>query len=412
MRGRDGRRWVAALVTVAVLATLAVPRAGAAFAARTANGAASTWQSAVSFRGMYVWGDNNASRLGLGDTVNRTRPVLLLGAWRPAADSIGAGGNHACAVRIDGTLWCWGDNSFGRLGTNDTVARTTPTRVGTDTDWVTVGSGWGFNCALKSTGTAWCWGGANSYGQLGLGDKVDRWVPTQVGTDVWRKLTVGEHHVCGIRTDGSLWCWGGGNTLQLGFSTYGDVWAPAHAPALDGSWYAVSAGTANTCGIKADRGLWCWGANGSYEMGLGTNDGNHPSPEQIFTTSPQVTAADGQWQQVSVGDSTSCAVRTNGTLWCWGGNLAGEAGRSPVPVPVPTRVGADTDWAEVEVYHHFTCARKVSNAVYCWGANTSGQLGLGDTVDRSTPTRVPDVEALALAAGTGSDSSYVVRPFP
>jgi alpha-tubulin suppressor-like RCC1 family protein len=112
------------------------------------------------------------------------------------------------AVRTDGTLWAWGQNNNGQLGLGDTTGRTSPTQVGTDTNWASVSTGGitaGGNHSLgvRTDGTLWAWDN-NGQGRLGLGDTTNRTSPTQVGTDAdWADVAAGNHSL-GLRTDGDV----------------------------------------------------------------------------------------------------------------------------------------------------------------------------------------------------------------
>ena len=91
------------------------------------------------------------------------------------------GRDHTCAVRTDGSLWCWGDNFYGQLGQGNRTNRPAPTRVGADTGWAVVSLGANRSCALRGDQSLWCWG-SNVYGELGLGAQAGAWVsvPTRV----------------------------------------------------------------------------------------------------------------------------------------------------------------------------------------------------------------------------------------
>ena len=118
---------------------------------------------------------------GLGDTVERHSPTQVGSADDWAA--VCCLGHHSMALKQDGTLWAWGENSFGQLGLGDTADRHSPTQVGSAHDWASIASGAADSYhtqALKSDGTLWAWG-FNQFGQLGLGDTPDRHAPTEVG---------------------------------------------------------------------------------------------------------------------------------------------------------------------------------------------------------------------------------------
>lgn len=151
----------------------------------------------------------------------------------------------------------------------DNTDRLVPTRVGAGVDWVRVSAGGFHTCGVRSDRSLWCWGHGD-YGELGLGDRTDRLVPTRVGSEVdWARVSANiSGHTCGVRTDRSLWCWGNNRLGQLGL---GDR-TRRLVPTLVGAgvqWASVSGGAGHTCGVRTDLSLWCWGWNSSGQLGLG-----------------------------------------------------------------------------------------------------------------------------------------------
>jgi alpha-tubulin suppressor-like RCC1 family protein len=119
--------------------------------------------------------------------------VILLGFFSLPSAAAGAvdkplisGGNsHTLGIQKDGTLWAWGDNTYGQLGLGDHTEPTIPTQVGTGwvylaAGWVAVTTEWFHSLGLKADGSLWAWGD-NTYGQLGLGDTTQQTIPTEVG---------------------------------------------------------------------------------------------------------------------------------------------------------------------------------------------------------------------------------------
>ncbi|AWM31809.1 T9SS type A sorting domain-containing protein [Hymenobacter nivis] len=134
--------------------------------------------------------------------------------WRSAS----ASANHSVAVRTDGTLWTWGSNSGGQLGTGTTTAQTTPVQVGTAATWLRVAAGAadGRTVAIRTDGTFWAWGN-NYYGQLGDGTTAAQLVPLQIGSGTnWLSTSAGSSFTAAIQADGSLWEWGYNDQGQLG----------------------------------------------------------------------------------------------------------------------------------------------------------------------------------------------------
>ena len=169
-------------------------------------GALTTWSSVVAAVGssfavktdgtLWSWGRNNSTGLGLGDATNRSSPVQVgaLTSWSSKIDASGVMGLygfgpanvHVLAVKTDGTLWSWGQNSSGELGLGNVTSRSSPVQVGALTTWnvcacgTVTTYGQGFSSAIKTDGTLWSWG-HNPSGQLGLGDATNRSSPVQVG---------------------------------------------------------------------------------------------------------------------------------------------------------------------------------------------------------------------------------------
>ncbi|MBK9347641.1 MAG: hypothetical protein IPN06_15190 [Burkholderiales bacterium] len=181
-----------------------------------------------------AWGANNRGQLGvnnLATDVSYVAPVST-GAFKVA--SIAAGGDHSLAIFNNGSLWAWGANGFGQLGIGTLVDGYAPVQVGTDTDWESISAGGGHNeagndlasngghsLAIKTNGTLWAWG-SNANGQLGTGTTDDATAPTQVGTDRdWKRVSAGKLHSFAWKADGSLWAWGNNLNGQLGNGSSG-----------------------------------------------------------------------------------------------------------------------------------------------------------------------------------------------
>ena len=121
------------------------------------------------------------------------------------------------ALKTNGGLWAWGGNTDGQLGNGDPIGNSQfrPIRVGADNDWSTIDTGDDHALALKTDGSLWSWGD-NSAGQVGDGTLEDKRVPVRVGTtEVWRRVSGGELHTLAVRSDGTLWGWGSNQNGQV-----------------------------------------------------------------------------------------------------------------------------------------------------------------------------------------------------
>ena len=347
---------------------------------------------------LWAWGANRHGQLGLGDNNNRNAPTQV-GTdtdWK----SVNSFGSHTVALKSDGSLWVWGWNHRGQLGLGDNVDRNVPVQIGTDTDWKSVPSvGLFHTVAIKNDGSMWAWG-ENNDGELGLGDNRNRSTPTRIGTDTdWKSVSTGSAHTVAIKDDGSMWAWGWNYYGSLGLGDNRDRNAPTRI-GTDTDWKSVSAGVVHTVAIKNNGSMWAWGDNSSGQLGLGNRlrlgiRRNRNVPTRV--------GRDTNWKSVSTGRHT-VAIKNDGSLWAWGNNSFGQLGlRDSVPRRVvqdltwglwgdnryaPERVGADADWASVSVGGNHTVALKTDGSVWAWGNNDSGQLGLRDNINRSLPERI------------------------
>ena len=350
---------------------------------------------------LHCWGSNQDGRLGIHlDDGPQNFPTPI--TFDKEVAQIDAGQHNGCLITTAGELYCWGHNRYGHLGIGVRNDRALPTRVGTFSDWsyvaTAIGSdappstATGHTCALRDDGSLYCWG-YGFRGRLGLGDINDRTTPTQVSPGTtWSHVAVGSDHSCAIDSDGILFCWGFNLRGQIGHDdTSNSVNEPEQVGANlwpDATWSDATAGGDHSCGIKTDGTLWCWG-NGSQ---LGINEtGSFYTPQQVGT--------DNDWDRVVAGNSHTCALKTNRTLWCWGSTTSGRLGHSGNGT-IPAQVGTDQDWAVVAPGFDHTCALKTNGGVFCWGRGTEGRLGTGNLdATNSTPQQTLFSDWTHITAG-------------
>ncbi|MBL8955211.1 MAG: hypothetical protein JNK82_30835 [Myxococcaceae bacterium] len=125
--------------------------------------------------------------------------------------------------------------------------------------------------------------------------------------------------------------------------------------------------------------MWCWGRNTTGHLGLGAG-----SPQQVRV--PTQVGTDSDWSLVRASQNSTCALKTNGSLWCWGDSFFDPIGQRAILTP--ERVGTDTDWVTVEIETFSVCGVKATGQLWCWGRNDEGQLGLGNNQSMYTPQQV------------------------
>ena len=205
---------------------------------------------------LWAWGRNASGELGLGDNVSRSIPARVGTATNWV--SVAASWYHSLGIRSDGTLWGWGENDNGQLGLGYQSWRATiPIKVGNATNWAAVSTGHFHTLGLRSDGTLWVWG-SNGYGQLGLpeiGASENVTSPTQLGTDSdWVAIAAGDAHSLAVKSDGSLWSWGANSSGQLGLGHSSTKYTPTAVPG-DIEWATVEAEYNYSLGIDRDGTL-------------------------------------------------------------------------------------------------------------------------------------------------------------
>jgi alpha-tubulin suppressor-like RCC1 family protein len=367
--------------------------------------------------GLWCWGRNQSSVLGLGDTDARLVPtrVGVESDWL----AIEVGENVTCGVRAIDQLWCWGDDletfpsntlnprqiagsfksvsvgfdAWCAIGTDDTllcsrrgqvpVTAIEPTPIVP----VQVAVTRGVVCAIDVDANLWCWGD-NRFGQVGNGETsfdipVPVATPNQI-TGSFSEVEIGDGHTCALLVDGRLMCWGDCQAGQLGRSQ------DCNTPTLvDSNTYtAVSAGDGHTCAIR-DGKMVCFGENFHGELGSkGGRASSEPLEIELF----------GEWTAITAGNNFTCGLRGNDEAWCWGDNRFGQLGDDgggTVFTPVAIDAGPFTQVVSGEANG---CAIRDDGTLWCWGANSFGQLGDGSTFERRRPVQIgTDADWLAIA---------------
>ncbi|MCI3936993.1 T9SS type A sorting domain-containing protein [Chryseobacterium aahli] len=294
---------------------------------------------------------------------------------------ISNGQYYSVAIKNDGTLWAWGANNFGQLGTGNFINSTTPIQIGTDNNWKTISSGGAHTLALKNDGTLWAWG-YNQNGQLGLNSFTNIPVPSQVGTNNnWKDIFTGIYVSAAIKTDFSLWTWGKIDSSQLGLPTNNipDVSIPTQV-GDDTNWKQISFGGLFTIALKTDNTLWSWGISSFGELGNGTSNSQNLTPAIISNST--------DWKLVTSGNWFSIAIKNNGTLWSWGLNSGQFGNGSTQNSTIPIQIGSQTNWSIADINSNFTTAIKSDGTLWGWGANSFGQLGNSSNNPSSIPIQI------------------------
>lgn len=366
---------------------------------------------------VWCWGRNDQGQLGDDSTTDSEIPVQVVGSGGAGTltdiDVVAAGENHACGLRSDDTVWCWGDNANGQLGDNSTSDRQTPVQVvgpggpSILSSVVSIAAGADHTCAARSDGTAYCWG-HNGNGQLGDDTTIGRDTPTQVagvgggGTLAnVASLGAGAATSCAVTTSGAAYCWGDNDEGQLGDDTTTESETPVQVVGVGGtgtlaSVGAIDGGEKHTCAARSDGGVHCWGRNDEGQLG---DDTTTDSSSPVAVKGEGGVGTLGTVVGLGAGYRSSCAATSGGAAYCWGENGDGQLGDdSTTPSDTPVRVvgsggvGNLTGVLLVAVGGNggtgvggHACAARPDEEVWCWGRNGEGQLGNNSTTGYDTP---------------------------
>lgn len=326
---------------------------------------------------LWAWGKNTQGQLGDGSTVDKITPVQISSDTNWVHISSGSSGN--LAIKSNGTLWAWGYNAWGNLGNGSSGGYVlTPTQIGLDTDWKEASLGYYASVALKTNGTLWTWGN-NSYGYLGngSGQNYQILIPTQVGIENnWKSVSGRQAHVLALKEDNTLWAWGQNIYGQLGIGTSGSA-TNSYTPIQVGSlsnWKWIETNYNLSYAIQEDNTLWIWGHNAS----LGIN--HQTQPAQIDDSK--------DWKTLSIdshdGYDAALLVKLDGTLWAWGNDLHERLGNGSQQrnYQSPTQIGTDSDWESVGITNTESNAIKTDGTFWAWG-----KTALIDNGTTSVPTQ-------------------------
>lgn len=350
-----------------------------------------TWKSVTTAQGHscgvstankgYCWGHNGAGQLGFGQVTGYGEDVAVGVAGNLAFAEIEGGNWSTCGLTTGGQAYCWGYGYYGQLG-NGQVGYTdgvpTPQAVQGSHTFRKISVGFEHACALDEDGAAWCWGN-NTYGQLGSGETrvvYGEPVPVQVvGGLAFTDLSAGRDHTCAITPDGELYCWGDNEVGQFGDGASAPgLLVPRPVPAGVGHrWKAIATGDSHVCGVTTAGEAYCWGQDQFGELGTGVAEASTDVPAKVATTQT--------FRDIGVGTYHSCGVGTDGSAWCWGFDRYGTLGRGekdsrlPHPVPEPV-IGGVTFTGPIQGGYLHTCALGANGKPYCWGTDFHGEGGI------------------------------------
>lgn len=310
--------------------------------------------------------------------------------------SVVSGGAHNCGLTTDGKAYCWGRNTSGQLGDSSTTDRAAPTPVAGNIVFRQITAGANHTCGVSTEDEPFCWG-ANQKGQLGNGGRVNATIPTPVGGRLQvTQITAGREHTCATRKhwdkqDRAL-CWGSNQFGQLGDMERDDSSLPVETFGVI-LYVSISAGDMHTCGATQQGKFFCWGGNERGQLGNGSI---------TFSRVPFFGRMNRKvsFVQIVSGAAHSCGLTSEGQVYCWGENTAGQVGNGKGGRALfPTLVKEAAGYTALTAGGATTCGLKGDGSAFCWGSNTDGQYGADGPGSRTPAPALQGASWLGLSLG-------------
>ncbi len=325
---------------------------------------------------------------------------------------VAVGGQHSVAVRIDGTVWTWGNNYAGALGIGDdksvirTRKTTTLNQVAGLAGVAIVAAGGSSNLALRRNGELWAWG-SNAHGCLGDGTTENRRSPVRIrGLAGVNAIAMGINLALAIDSAGSVWAWGQNDSGQVGDGTTKDRHTPvrvrgvgrkdrkAVAVAVRGSQYPIA--------LCEDGTVWEWGVRRRLD---------NWRRRQVITT-PQRVSGLANIVAIAADSGHLLALDRDGTVWAWGNNHGGQLGDGTTTDRWRVAKVADlTDVIAIAAGSSQSFAVRSDGTVWAWGSRTSHALGDGAFQNRTKPVQVQTFRRIAEKSQRETEDAFVLEPF-
>jgi alpha-tubulin suppressor-like RCC1 family protein len=324
---------------------------------------------------LWAWGANDRGQLGNGTSTSSSTPIQVPGL--PPIVSVSAQGGSAYAVGNDGSVWTWGNNFLGVLGNGTTNNALSPVRLAVPEVARTVYAGLYTAYVLTDRGTVWSWGD-NGEGQLGNGTTTASHVPVQVaGLSGATRLVMGGSTIYAIMPDQTLKVWGEGDGGGLGNGALLNSSVPVTVPNV--SPVSQVASTPGYAFARLDTGtVLGWGNGWDGALGNGSTS-NTATPTAVSGISSAIGIA-------TCGRS-SFALMSDGTVRAWGMGALGAMGNGTMTEsnPTPVTVNGLTGVVSIVAGSDAAYAIRSDGSVWSWGANWAGQLGRQTTGSSATP---------------------------
>lgn len=316
---------------------------------------------------------------------------------------VDVGKNHFVVLKEDGSVWSWGNHSYGQLGAHPSSSSPNPLPIQKDngdrlSNIIAISAGGNHTVALDSFGLVWTWG-SNEFGQLGHSSEFMKNNNPTIVQSLPKIIAIsaGDYHTMAVDESGQVWTWGFNYYGQLGRTT-ANVISPIPEKATGVvEVVAVAAGKEHSVALKSNGTVWTWGRNTYGQLGLGDSTDVNIVPKMV----PGLTNI----TEIAAGDNHSLALKQDRTaVWAWGRNITGQLGDGGLENKLsPIVVEGIRNITTIAAGDNHTIVIKEDGTVWAWGRNMSGT-----GTSRTTPIQIKGIEKAIAIGGGGTTDSYTL----
>ena len=344
----------------------------------------------------YCWGLGSSGQIGVG-TYNNINYAALINYGSVTFNLIANGPSFTCGIITDGSVRCWGLESYGERGDSATTGNinTPSTIVQNISSVIDLDLGEKHACSIDNSSKIWCWGRNNS-GQIGFGSSTSEYTsPVEViGITNAVEVDLGDEFSCARLSDKTVKCWGNLTNGRLGYGV-GPVSAPVYNVSAAKE---ISMGASHSCVLNDNGTVKCWGEGDNGRLGDGyITDRTYPVDVYNLSNASQIVT----------GADFTCALRSDSNIACWGNNADGIAGTWGELAYTPTNIPSISDVKALDAGNSHVCALLNTGGIKCWGKGDNGRLGNNNSSTTESPQSVYGITS-ATAIGLGENHSCAV----
>lgn len=335
---------------------------------------------------IYCWGTNSYGQLGIGkinQTLGSPKPVALPFA---AAD-LALGNDHTCALSADKTVWCWGNNVNGQAGENlrlNHASATLPSAA------KYIASSRSHTCVIVQQDDVYCWlASIYDYGPNDEIKNADYATKISALPSSIQAISVGNNFTCAAPKSGGVLCWGLNTNGELGNQKQLSSTVPITVDGITENVIALTSGTSHTCALTEDGKVKCWGNNPKGQVSPTDRSKNLYTATQV-TPLPEVT-------QITTSDNFSCALSVSGAVYCWGGASTTTSG--VVQIPSLSESGVALGSSDYD-----TCVLLTDGSIKCWEIKSRGETEAANATQFTTPKPVSWLKEAAIKMSIGTSA--------